>query len=335
MFSAPFSMAGGGDESSSDDDDAGALAGLSLPTFGAPAGGAQEEDDDDEQAPSPPQPAELGAEEKGEQDSEEEEEEEEAGPTGVSAEQAFASDTMDSLELDPFRRAAGADVPDREAEAKGEKGAKGMKGKKLGYVAQGHISQRKIFFGGLGPETTDASLLKAAVRYGKVQEAVVVRTDGGKSRGFGFVTYVSHKGANYVLKEAGDEGKIVVDGRQCGVRASEEKVKATEGLHKLPARGNLPQSKPEPRERRAPGGVLPESSYGGGEGSIGVSAIAGAHKRAPRDRDEEAEEGEARPKKAKKKKEEIVTVSRRQDAEPLDKRPITMKELFPKEFWRV
>ena len=53
---------------------------------------------------------------------------------------------------------------------------------------QGHVSQRKLFFGGLGPETTDASLLKAAVRYGKVQEAVVVRTDGGKSRGFGFVT---------------------------------------------------------------------------------------------------------------------------------------------------
>ena len=38
---------------------------------------------------------------------------------------------------------------------------------------------------------------------------------------------------------------------------------------------------------------------------------------------------------AKKKKEEIVTITRRQDAEPLDKRPITMKELFPKEFWRI
>ena len=311
--------------SSSEDDDA--LAGLSLPKIGAP-GGAEEEDDDE--APSPPQPAELGAEEDGEEDSEEEEE---AGPTGVSAEQAFASNTMDSLELDPFRRAAGADVPDREAEATGEKG---KKGKKLGYVAQGHVSQRKLFFGGLGPETTDASLLKAAVRYGKVQEAVVVRTDGGKSRGFGFVTYVSHKGANYIIKEAGDEGKVAVDGRQCTVRASEEKTKATEGLHKLPARGNLPQSKPEPRERRAPGGVLPDSSYGGGaEGSIGVSAIAGAHKRAPWERDAEPAEGDARPKKAKKKKEEIVTITRRQDAEPLDKRPITMKELFPKEFWRI
>ena len=114
---------------SSEDDDI-ALAGLSLPTFGAPAGSGEEEDD--AEAPSPPQPAELGAEEVGEEDSEEEEE---AGPTGVNAEQAFASNTMDSLELDPFRRAAGADVPDREAEATGEKG---KKGKKLGYVAQVH-----------------------------------------------------------------------------------------------------------------------------------------------------------------------------------------------------
>jgi hypothetical protein len=178
---------------------------------------------------------------------------------------------------------------------------------------------------------------------------------------------VSHKGANYIIKEAGDEGKVAVDGRQCAVRVSEEKVKATEGLHKLPARGNLPQSKPAPRERQDRR-ELPDNGYGGGgEGGAGVSAIAGAHKRAPWERDEEPAEGGARPKKvrqsdaqpqaqprltkerlddvwctyllttlqAKKKKEEIVTITRRQDAEPLDKRPITMKELFPKEFWRI
>ena len=148
---------------------------------------------------------------------------------------------------------------------------------------------------------------------------------------------MSHKGANYIIKEAGDEGKVAIDGRQCTVRASEDKVKATDGLHKLPARGNLPQSKPVPRERRAPGGVLPDNSYGGGvEGGIGVSAIAAAHKRAPAwQEEEEPAEGGGRPRKARKKKEEIVTITRRQDAEPLDKRPITMKELFPKEFWRV
>jgi len=47
-------------------------------------------------------------------------------------------------------------------------------------------------------------------------------------------------------------------------------------------------------------GVLPGNSYGGGvEGSIGVSAIAGAHKRAPWERDEEPAEGGARPKKVR------------------------------------
>ena len=169
--------------SSEDDDDGGALAGLSLPKFGAPTGGVVEEDSEDE-VPSLPQPAEPDAEEDGEED---EDEDEESATGMVSAEQAFASNTMDSLELDPFRRAAGADIPDREPEeATGHKGKK-----KAGYVPQGHISQRKLFVGGLAPETTDASLLKAAVRYGKVQEAVVVRTDGGKSRGFGFVTCVA------------------------------------------------------------------------------------------------------------------------------------------------
>jgi len=44
---------------------------------------------------------------------------------------------------------------------------------------------------------------------------------------------------------------------------------------------------------------------------------------------------EVRHRRVRKKKEEIVTVTRRQDAEPLNKRPITMKEIFPKEFWRV
>ena len=45
--------------------------------------------------------------------------------------------------------------------------------------------------------------------------------------------------------------------------------------------------------------------------------------------------GDEGEKRKKKKKNEIVTVTRRPEAEPLDKRPITMKEIFPKEFWRI
>ena len=43
---------------------------------------------------------------------------------------------------------------------------------------------------------------------------------------------MSHKGANYIIKEAGDEGKVAVDGRQCTVRASEEKTKAANRCEK-------------------------------------------------------------------------------------------------------
>ena len=322
--------------SDSDEEDAenDALAGLSIPTFGAATGDAQ--DSDDEQPQQAPADEPVANQEDEEEDGEEEEDEdEEAGGTSglLSAEQAFASDTIDSLELDPFRRAAAASIPDPEPD---ETQDKGKGGKSAKWVPKGHVTQRKLFVGGLSFDTTDASLLKAAARYGKIQEAVVVRTDGGKSRGFGFVTYVSYKGANYIIKEAGDPPQILIDGRQCTVRMSDEKHSATEGLHKLPARGNLPQSKPPPRERKTVGGDLPDSSYSGGiEGGIGVSAIAAAHKRAPAGEPEEQEPAGAHPKKARKKKEEIVTITRRQDAEQLDKRPITMKELFPKEFWRV
>lgn len=43
---------------------------------------------------------------------------------------------------------------------------------------------------------------------------------------------MSHKGANFIIKEAGDEGKVAVDGRQCTVRASEEKTKAANRCEK-------------------------------------------------------------------------------------------------------
>ena len=49
----------------------------------------------------------------------------------------------------------------------------------------------------------------------------------------------------------------------------------------------------------------------------------------------EGAEGDAEGKRKRKKPEQIVTVTRRQDAEPLYDKAITMKELFPKEFWRI
>ena len=58
---------------------------------------------------------------------------------------------------------------------------------------------------------------------------------------------MSHKGANFIIKEAGDEGKVAVDGRQCTVRASEENVKAVDRCEKSPtpsARGRCACTEP-------------------------------------------------------------------------------------------
>ncbi len=50
---------------------------------------------------------------------------------------------------------------------------------------------KKLFVGGLSWNTDDASLRDAFERFGQVEEAkVITDRDSGRSRGFGFVTYL-------------------------------------------------------------------------------------------------------------------------------------------------
>jgi len=50
---------------------------------------------------------------------------------------------------------------------------------------------KKLFVGGLSWDTTDASLRKAFESHGEVREAkVITDRDTGRSRGFGFVTFL-------------------------------------------------------------------------------------------------------------------------------------------------
>ena len=69
---------------------------------------------------------------------------------------------------------------------------------------------------------------------------------------------MSHKGANYIIKEAGDEGKVAVDGRQCTVRASEEKTKAATRCEKSPPPPHACVS----ARRACAGGLLQPSKAG-------------------------------------------------------------------------
>ena len=73
---------------------------------------------------------------------------------------------------------------------------------------------KKVFVGGLSWDTTDASLRKAFALYGEITEAKVISDrDTGRSRGFGFVTFVRDEDAkNAISKMNGTslEGRNII-----------------------------------------------------------------------------------------------------------------------------
>lgn len=327
-------------EDDDDDDDDDFLTGLARPqllTAAAPIGDDDDDVDEDEDEGAPraaPAAAATGANGNADDDDDGDEDFDEAGGL-MGAEAAFALETAPgALELDPFRVAAGLDVPAADPSAAGKATAR----------KAGAAIPRKMFVGNLPHSMDDAGLVRFFARYGKVQEASAVKGDKGQSRGFGFVTFVSDKGARFCLKEAGDPPVVKIDGRECSVRYAEQKDNHGARQHKMPARGNIDHlglNAKRVAEREAKASAREASaasrSRDGGDGldAPSVSMIAAAHKRgAPQSA---APRGGGEPKRSKVPQEEkgIVTVSRRQDAEPLNKQPITMREIFPKEFWRI
>ena len=352
--------------SDDEDDDGDLLTGLVRPQFNlaGPAGGADDDDDDDDDeevgqaAPAATGGASgsggAGDGEEEEEDDDDDDDDDDDAPGGglVGASAAFELATApDALELDPFRVAQGRDVP-VEANDPAKKGKKGGGGERI---------SRKLFVGGLSAGTTDEALLRFFARYGKVAEAVAVQGNHGGCKGFGFVTFVSDKGARWCCSQAGDPPTLEIEGRQCTVRYAETKDDHGARRHKMPARGNVDYLGVG---KRSGGGGGGGSGGGAGASSVnelsysemaapGISTIAQAQRRsqataetralpersdgpwqAPSSAVSEDSIGGAEGGK-RKRKNEIVTVTRRQDAEPLNKRPITMKEIFPKEFWRI
>ena len=328
--------------SDSEDDADDVLGGLSRPVLNAGAAAPESDDESGDERAEPTAGA-IPEEEAATCDAEADDDADDAAADSglLGAEAAF--ETTEGSELDPFRVAAGVDPTPSEPKAAKAGAQKPPKGG----------DARKLFVGGLSHGTDEASLTKFFARFGKVQECHVARTEGGKHRGFGFVTFVSHKGSAFAVKEAGDPPEMMVDGRKCNVRYTEDRGPDLRGVNTnaLPARGAGFLTK-----QKAPAAFGASSSGGGGGGGgggrsggddeampeLGVAARAQALRRMPHEDgggggggggDNEA--GGGKRKRGGKKKEEIVTVTRRPDAEPLNKRPITMREIFPKEFWRV
>ena len=321
-----------------DDDDDDLLVGLARPKLNALAGQAPDDDDDDDDDADDADDAEVSrtmptAQPACSEEESDDDPETEAAIGMVGAEAAFALDTApDALELDPFRVAQGAVG----GPAASESSTEGRKGSKAGAAIP-----RKIFVANLPHSIDDAGLVRVFARFGKVQEATVAMGAGGTSRGFGFVTFVSDKGSRFCLKEAGDPPSLAIEGRNCAVRSAETKDDHGARRHKMPARGNvdylgLNAKKQGARDDAAAASQNHRSTARGDDDAAapGIHMIADAQKRTlPHASASVPAAGSKRKKDHEEKG--IVTVSRRQDAEPLNKAPITMREIFPKEFWRI
>ncbi|XP_057768794.1 UBP1-associated protein 2C-like isoform X2 [Salvia miltiorrhiza] len=79
-------------------------------------------------------------------------------------------------------------------------------------------AQRKLYVGGLSPETTSEMLLAFFSRHGEIEEgSVAYDKDTNKSRGFGFVTYKTVEAA----KKAIDDPQKLLGGRNITVKLAD------------------------------------------------------------------------------------------------------------------
>ena len=79
----------------------------------------------------------------------------------------------------------------------------------------------KLFIGGLSWDTTDTSLGQAFEQFGEVTEAkVITDRDTGRSRGFGFVTFVDAASAKTAMSAM--DGQML-DGRTVRVNEAQDR----------------------------------------------------------------------------------------------------------------
>ncbi|GAB4851544.1 hypothetical protein Ancab_030947 [Ancistrocladus abbreviatus] len=130
-------------------------------------------------------------------------------------------------------------------------------------------AQRKLYIGGLSPDTTSEMLLNFFGRHGEIEEgSVAYDKDTNRSRGFGFVTYKTVEAA----KKALDDPERTLGGRNITVKYADNKSRT--GQVQLPPAVvpmTIPMASgyPQPPKAQAPVGYgyppavasYPASSY--------------------------------------------------------------------------
>ena len=89
---------------------------------------------------------------------------------------------------------------------------------------------KKLFIGGLSWGTTDASLGEAFEQFGEITEAkVITDRETGRSRGFGFVTFVDAAAADTAIAQMDGQA---LDGRTVRVNEAQERKRGGGGGHR-------------------------------------------------------------------------------------------------------
>ncbi|KAJ0407944.1 hypothetical protein ATCC90586_006316 [Pythium insidiosum] len=108
-------------------------------------------------------------------------------------------------------------------------------------VASTDVAHRKVFVRGLAWETTSERLREAFGAFGEVDEAAVIYDKAsGKSRGYGFVTFVDMQGAELAV----DKQTLEIDGRvtTCNLAAVRTQQSEEHSTHnQQQSRGSQPQ----------------------------------------------------------------------------------------------
>lgn len=106
-------------------------------------------------------------------------------------------------------------------------------------------NKKRIFVGGIRPETTDEDLFQAFYRFGEIRSAYAIKDISGCSKGFGYVDFYSADSAKRAYEEAFN---LVVRGRLVDVRPFEMKKKEAKGKKqnrrmKNPSKSKLEENK--------------------------------------------------------------------------------------------
>ena len=87
---------------------------------------------------------------------------------------------------------------------------------------------QKLFVGGLSWDTNDTSLRQAFEGFGEISDAkVVADRETGRSRGFGFVSFVDPAAAAQAIQEM--DGRAI-DGRNVRVNQANERPSSQRGF---------------------------------------------------------------------------------------------------------